>query len=70
MYAPGAKVKMHEPMLLMGARVSVLVEAPTEMTSGAEEGLYAQEFPPLSLPAAPITLMLFFKMRTAKQLRF
>jgi hypothetical protein len=39
MYSPGAKVNMHDPMLLMEALVSVLVEAPTAIASMAEEGL-------------------------------
>ena len=39
MYSPGAKVNMHDPMLLMEALVSVRVEAPTVMALGSEEGL-------------------------------
>ena len=58
MYAPGAKVKMHDPTLLEVARASELVVAPTAKALGAEDGLYEQESPPLLFPAAETTLML------------
>jgi hypothetical protein len=59
MEAPGANMNKQPPTLEKEARVSLEVVAPTVMAEGAEAGDCAHASPPLLLPAATTTWMLF-----------